>query len=109
MTAAFAESLGMAEPYGAIFDRLEVEPSHLCQLGYLFREELVSRVWATRYDCSGAICVVTRWRDAENREQRVRLIWTQALHWIAVLLAMHLMYVADVGRMMNADASALAH
>src|ERR1700738_4709045 len=58
-------------------------------------------------DRSGAFhwsyLVVTRWRDAENREQRLRLIWTQALHWGAVLLAMHLMFVADVNRMMNAD------
>jgi hypothetical protein len=35
-------------------------------------------------------------------------MWTQALHWLAVLVAMHLMFVADVARMMNADASALA-
>ena len=33
---------------------------------------------------------------------------TQVLHWVAVLLAVHLMFVADVSRMMNADASALA-
>src|SRR5262249_59165528 len=63
-------------------------------------------------DRSGAFhrtnCVVTRWRDAVNREQRLHLIWTQALHWGAVLVAMHLMFVADVSRMMNADASALA-
>ena len=38
----------------------------------------------------------------------MHLIWTQALHWGAVLVAMHLMYVVDVSRMMNADASALA-
>jgi hypothetical protein len=38
----------------------------------------------------------------------LHLIWTQALHWGAVLVAMHLMFVADVSRMMNADASALA-
>jgi hypothetical protein len=38
----------------------------------------------------------------------LHLIWTQALHWGAVLVAMHLMFVVDVSRMMNADASALA-
>jgi hypothetical protein len=27
----------------------------------------------------------------------LRLVWTQTLHWTAVLLAMHLMFVADVG------------
>ena len=38
----------------------------------------------------------------------MRLIWTQGLHWAAVLAAINLMYVADVGQMMNADARALA-
>jgi hypothetical protein len=64
--------------------------------------------WIVLAPFIGIMCVVTRWRDAGSREQRVRLIWTQVLHWGAVLLAMHLMFVADIGRMMNADASALA-
>ena len=52
--------------------------------------------------------VITRWREVKTREERLHLIWTQALHWIAVLVAMHLMFVAAVSRMMNADASGLA-
>jgi len=64
--------------------------------------------WIVLAPIIGLICVVTRWREAASREQRVRLIWTQALHWLAVLVAMHLMFVADVSRMMNTDASALA-
>ena len=52
--------------------------------------------WIVLAPCIGIICVVTRWRDAETREERLRLIWTQALHWIAVLVAMHLMFVAAV-------------
>jgi hypothetical protein len=64
--------------------------------------------WIVLAPLIGIMCVITRWRDAATREQRVRLIWTQVLHWGAVLLAIHLMFVADIGRMMNADASALA-
>lgn len=64
--------------------------------------------WIVLAPCIGIICVVTRWWDAGTREERLRLIWTQALHWIAVLVAMHLMFVAAVSRMMNADASGLA-
>jgi hypothetical protein len=64
--------------------------------------------WIALAPFIGVMCVVTRWREAGTREQRTRLIWTQVLHWGAVLLAMHLMFVADIGRMMNADASALA-
>ena len=68
----------------------------------------ITKYWIILAPFIGIICVIARWRDAENREQRSRLVWTQALHWAAVLAAMHLMFVADVGRMMNADASALA-
>ena len=73
-----------------------------------FSNSPITTYWIVLAPFIGVICVITRWPDAENREQRLRLIWTQALHWGAVLLAMHLVFVADVGRMMNADASALA-
>jgi hypothetical protein len=73
-----------------------------------FARTPITTYWVVLAPFIGIICVVTRWRDAESREQRVHLMWTQALHWAAVLLAMRLMYVADVNRMMNADASALA-
>lgn len=64
--------------------------------------------WIVLAPLVGAICVVSRWNDMPDRDARLRLLWTQALHWAAVLLAMHLMFVADVARMMNADASGLA-
>ncbi|HEY7662200.1 MAG TPA: hypothetical protein VH934_03640 [Xanthobacteraceae bacterium] len=64
--------------------------------------------WVVAAPLIGAICVLTRWRDAASRDECWRLVWTQALHWAAVLVAMRLMFIADVGRMMNADASALA-
>ncbi len=73
-----------------------------------FSRTPITTYWIVLAPFIGIICVVTRWHDGESREQRVRLIWTQALHWGAVLVAMHLMFVTDVGRMMNADASALA-
>jgi len=73
-----------------------------------FAKTPMTAYWVVLAPVIGLICVVTRWGDAETREQRVRLIWTQSLHWAAVLVAMRLMFVADVSRMMNADASALA-
>ena len=73
-----------------------------------FSNTPLTTYWVALAPFIGIICVVTRWQQAENREQRLRLIWTQALHWAAVLAAMHLMYVADVSRMLNADARALA-
>jgi hypothetical protein len=64
--------------------------------------------WILLAPFMGVICVVTRWRDMRDRDERLRLIWTQALHWTAVLVAMHLVFVADVTRMMNTDSGALA-
>jgi hypothetical protein len=64
--------------------------------------------WVVLAPIIGLICVVSRWHDAGTKDQRTRLIVTQALHWVAVLLAMRLMFVADVRQMMNSDASALA-
>jgi hypothetical protein len=64
--------------------------------------------WILLAPLMGIICVATRWPDARDRDERLRLIWTQALHWTAVLVAMHLVFVADVARMMNSDSGALA-
>jgi hypothetical protein len=73
-----------------------------------FARTPLTTYWIVLTPFIGVICVVTRWKGAESREARLRLIWTQVLHWGAVLAAMHLMFVSDVGRMLNADGSALA-
>lgn len=39
-----------------------------------------------------AICINVGWRRAETREKRVELVWTQILHWFAVLVAMGLVH-----------------
>src|SRR5262249_24367234 len=64
--------------------------------------------WVLLAPLMGVSCVATRWRDVPDRDGRLRLIWTQSLHWTAVLVAMHLVFVADVARMMNSDSGALA-
>ena len=47
--------------------------------------------------------------DSQGRDfQRLRLLWTQALHSAAVFLSMNPMFEIDVRPMMNGDASALA-
>jgi hypothetical protein len=55
----------------------------------------------------GLVCVVTRWSSTRNRDERMHLVWTQALHWAAVLGAMNLLYIADVGQTMSTDSRAL--
>ena len=68
----------------------------------------MAKYWFAIAPLIGLFCVINRWGSTKNREERIRLIWTQALHWGAVLLAMQLMFIPDVRRMMNADASAIA-
>ena len=57
--------------------------------------------WIILAPLIGAICVVSRWPELPGRDERFRLIWTQVAHWIAVLVAIRLVFIADVERMMN--------
>jgi hypothetical protein len=55
-----------------------------------------------------ALCVSTGWRRVQDREGRLRLVWTQALHWLAFLVAMNLVLLTSMQSMLNADAMGLA-
>jgi hypothetical protein len=37
---------------------------------------------------SGIVCVVTQWSSARDKQARLRLIITQGLHWVAILVTM---------------------
>jgi hypothetical protein len=54
------------------------------------------------------VCVGSGWPHAHGKKARLRLVWTQALHWLAFLVAMNVMLLPNVLRMMNADATSLA-
>jgi hypothetical protein len=64
--------------------------------------------WIVVAPLTGIVCVLTRWHELPNRDARARMAWTQALHWAAVLVAMHLMFVAEGRRMIDDGGSALA-
>jgi hypothetical protein len=42
-----------------------------------------------------------------KKETRLRLMWTQALHWLAVLVAMNVMLLSGVRLLLPAPASSL--
>jgi hypothetical protein len=73
-----------------------------------FARTPITLYWILLAPLIGLICVVSRWRVAETRQLRIQLIWRQALHWLAVLAAIDLLFVGDVSRMMNSDATSLA-
>jgi hypothetical protein len=54
------------------------------------------------------VCIGSGWPHARDKKARLRLVWTQALHWLAFLVAMNLVLLPSVQRMMNADATGLA-
>ncbi|WP_026605951.1 hypothetical protein [Methylocapsa acidiphila] len=56
----------------------------------------------------GIVCITTGWLHIEDRQARLRMIWTQALHWVAFLVAMNILLLPGVQRMLNAPATGLA-
>src|SRR5215813_1901693 len=55
----------------------------------------------------GVVCVVTKWPELDAREAKFRLIWTQALHWIAVLVTMNIMLMGGVQQLLPTPATSL--
>jgi hypothetical protein len=54
------------------------------------------------------VCIGSGWPHAHDKKTRLRLPWTQVLHWLAFLVAMNVMLLPSVQRMMNANATSLA-
>jgi hypothetical protein len=55
----------------------------------------------------GLVCVVTQWSELEDRRARFRLMWTQALHWLAVLVTMNIMLFSGVQQLLPTLATSL--
>jgi hypothetical protein len=54
------------------------------------------------------LCVGTGWPNAGDRSAKVRLIATQALHWIAFVVVMNLMLLPNVQIIFNAGTTGIA-
>jgi hypothetical protein len=55
----------------------------------------------------GVVCVFTEWTKREDRHDQLQLMWTQALHWIAVLITMNIMLLTGVQRTLAWPATSL--
>jgi hypothetical protein len=55
----------------------------------------------------GLLCVSLGWPHAHDRAARVRLVWTQALHWLAFMVAMNLLLLSGVWSLLTAQAVGL--
>lgn len=54
-----------------------------------------------------ALCIHIGWRYATTREERVKLVWTQILHWAAFLAAMWLIYTPTMRALVDVNATGL--
>jgi hypothetical protein len=63
--------------------------------------------WEFLAVATGVLCVVTEWESAQDKQARFRLIWTQALHWVAILVTMNIVLLSGVRQMLPAPATSL--
>jgi hypothetical protein len=64
--------------------------------------------WQVLAPIFGALCIAAGWNAAAGRGQRMRLIWTQAAHWAAFLVAMLLLFMPSVRGAVNDDATEIS-
>jgi hypothetical protein len=56
---------------------------------------------------TGLACGITAWGEIDDRDARIRLIWTQMVHWAAVLVAMNVLLLSGVQQLFPATATSL--
>jgi hypothetical protein len=56
---------------------------------------------------TGVVCIITEWPKLDGREARLRLIWRQSVHWVAVLVAMNVVLLASVQQFIPTPATSL--
>jgi hypothetical protein len=55
----------------------------------------------------GVVCIVREWPKVHDRQARFRLMWTQALHWVAILVTMNIMLLSGVQQLLPSPATSL--
>lgn len=64
-------------------------------------------LWVALAPLFGAICVFSGWARTKNSSDRMRLVSTQALHWLAVIVAMGMIYSPTMRAVANNNAAGL--
>ena len=73
-----------------------------------FFKQPIMGYWLLLAPVIGLICVGYGWPGAHEKNARLRLIWTQVLHWAAFLLVMNMALLPDVQRILSPSATGLA-
>jgi hypothetical protein len=64
--------------------------------------------WEILAPIIGLVCVWYGWSDATDNNARLRLVATQALHWLAFILVMNMVFLPSVQRVFTAGSTGLA-
>jgi hypothetical protein len=72
-----------------------------------FRGPTTYFYWMALAPIYALIVIASGWRQLETGAARMRLVMTQALHWAAFLGAMWLMFLPEVGGVVNLNATSL--
>jgi hypothetical protein len=73
-----------------------------------FSRQPIITYWEVLAPVMGIVCIAAGWHSAKDRAAQLRLVWTQALHWLAFIFVMNMMLVSSVQRSFNAGTTALA-
>lgn len=73
-----------------------------------FRGPTTYYYWMALAPVYGLACVMSGWRELDTAAEHMRLVMTQALHWLAFLIAMWLMFLPEVRGVVNDNATSLA-
>ncbi|MFZ1089479.1 MAG: hypothetical protein WAN75_09475, partial [Xanthobacteraceae bacterium] len=53
-----------------------------------FSKQTIIAYWEVLAPIIGIVCIGAGWQNAKDRAAQLRLVWTQALHWLAFILVM---------------------
>jgi hypothetical protein len=73
-----------------------------------FSKQPIVGYWEILAPIIAIVCVGAGWQQAGDRTARLRLIGTQALHWLAFIVVMNMLLLSSVQRIFTSTATALA-
>jgi hypothetical protein len=73
-----------------------------------FSKQPIAGYWEILAPIIALVCIGSGWQEAADRTGRLRLVVTQALHWVAFLIVMNILLLSSVQRIFTAQTTALA-
>jgi len=73
-----------------------------------FSKQPITGYWELLAPLIALVCIGSGWESATDNTARIRLMATQAVHWLAFLLVMNMLLLPSVQKIFNAQATGLA-